>query len=416
MRVFLMCVGTRDPYWAKRDGKQIAYNSLTPQDESSKLNGPILTFFNLLLPPPKRGDRVFLFSTQAAPKVLTPTEKGAEATKRELEMKYEGIQVEHWRFPKDIDPSEFIEVYYAMEKLITKVQEAVQDEEIEEQIVFVSPGTPQMQAAWFVLAHTGRLKAKLFRIFFEDQTPQLLSVDLGPLVISDLISSALEAFKRQDFAESAAMFEKLTLRLAGASRRRAQLCVALARLYSSWFALDYQAALRSLEKSQNDYPDLLRHYPKLNEYLQAAKEALNERQSPSLKARATDLFYAACRRLEQGDAIEALWRFATLVEIIEVALAQDVGYKGSLRGGAHRYLCKRGKEHALSSLEDEKWLFRLRNLSIHKGKPVSQSAAEKAKELAGEALRRYFGVDEGSHPLSPSSLQVLHEYLRELIS
>jgi len=415
MRVFLMCVGTRDPFWAKREGKQITYNNLTSDDEPYKIEGPILTFFKHFLPGPGRGDRIVLFSTQRGPKVRDPTERGGEDTKAALVQRYRDAEVEHLRFSKEIDPSEFVDVYKEMEDLVAKVQKSFQQGS--EIIVFVSPGTPQMQAAWFVLAHAGKIKAKLFRIFFENDQPQVSKVDLGPLVINDLVSLAIEAFKRLDFAESAAIFEKLASRFSGAPQRIATFCKDIALFYNSWFKLDYGAAsLIQLDKICETYADLLRHNRSLNDCLTKAQEALQERKKDVRKAKALDLFCAACRRLEQGDWAESFWRFATVVEMIEVARARKAGYTGVLRGAAHQYLSQRKLDHALPSLEDEDWLFDTRNASIHRAKPIEEDEAKRAQSLAKEAIWRYFGIEVENYPLSLPELRSLSNSLQELMT
>lgn len=415
MRVFLMCVGTRDPFWAKREGKQIMYSNLTPNDEPYKIEGPILTFFKQFLPPPERGDRIVLFSTQRGPKVRDPTERGGEDTKAALKQRYPEVTVEHFCFPKEIDPSEFVDVYKAMEDLVKNVQKSLQQGS--EIIVFVSPGTPQMQAAWFVLAHSGKIKANLFRIFFENDRSRVSKVDLGPLVINDLVSLAIEAFNRLDFAESAAIFERLASRFSGAPQRLAAFCKDIALFYNSWFNLDYEmASLRQLEKICETYADLLRHNRSLNDALAKVRKALQEREKDLSKAKAVDLFCAACRKLEQGDWAESFWRFATVVEMIEVARARKAGYTGVLRSAAHEYLKTKNRDHALPSLEDEDWLFDTRNASVHQAKPIGEDEARRAQSLAKEAIWGYFAIDPKDYPLSLPKLSSLSNSLQELMA
>jgi hypothetical protein len=415
MRAFLMCVGTRDPYWAKRDKEWIPYQKLGPEDEPYKLEGPILTFFKIFVPRPEPRDRIFLFSTQPGPKVRDPTEKGGEDTKAELEKRFPKTAIEHYRFPSNIEPAEFVDVYEALESLVANVQQSLEEES--EMIVFVSPGTPQMQAAWFVLAHAGKIRAKLFRISFVDDNPQVSEVNLGPLIINDLVSLAIETFNRLDFAESAAIFDKLASKFSGAPQRIANFCKAIALFYNDWFNLDYKSAsLDRLNGICEKYADLLRHNPSLNDCLAKAQRALQERKKDLLKARSLDLFCAACRKLKQGDWAESFWRFATVVEMIEVARARKAGYTGFLRSEAHQYLIDSNLEHALRSLEKEKWLFDTRNFSIHQARPITEDETKEAQRLAEEAIWRYFGIEVKDYPLTLSELSSLSNSLQELMA
>lgn len=408
-RAFLMCVGTRDPFWADVQGKAIKFSDLMPEHNPYKVEGPILTFFRFFLPPPSQDDKIFLFSTQSG---RDPTEKGGEATKEELRTRFKGVDVEHWRFPSNVDPSEFADAYSGLTQLVEDALKSLADQC--ELIVYVSPGTPQMQAAWYALSHAGKIKATLYRIFFEGNKPVIKKVDLGPLLTEATLQRALEAFRQGAFFEAASLFQELGQHLLGPAQRLASFCAQLSLVYQAFFAASYARARGLLRNVEKNFQDVIRHANFFKNYLGKVRADLT--LAEQLQGHLVVLFHTAYLRLRQGQEAEALWRAASVVEAVELKLAREAGYGGMpSRLAAHKFLQECGLPHALADTERENTLFRARNDSLHRGKPVTPETAEQALEWAKEAILRTFPdcrLDD--HVLSGHALGEVARHLEQL--
>jgi hypothetical protein len=363
-RVFLMCVGTRDPVWAEKDEVR---------------EGPILTFFRLFFATkgPEPVDRVYLFSTRAGSKVRlgTATERRGEATKSELQRRYRGLQVEHRRFP-DIDPSEFPEL---VDALLGLARVAEEENPGSGMVVNTSPGTPQMQAAWYALVHSGQLVADLYRVIPDPVSghPGLARVDLAPFAAADVKRLAFAAFGPSNYQDAARLFGELARLGGGRLRRAAGLCERICKVYWAWISGDHQLALGTLEAAASDYEDLLRAHSDVGDHVGSLQRLVQERRI-RLDLRLADLCYAATHRLHQGEYADAFWRLSTVVEQIELERARQVGFSGWSRSEAHRYLTQKKVWHALADAKEEDWLFRVRNEALHRGVAISEKDVTRA--------------------------------------
>lgn len=401
-RAFVMCVGTRDPFWASVDNQIIPFRSLPSKPDVKKTAGPILSFLSLA--ELQEGDRVILFSTQPGPKVREPTQECGKATEEEIKRRFPGVDVVHRSFSSAIDPSEFVEVYNDLKGLVSQELESLKEEY--EVVVFVSPGTPQMQASWFVLAYAGRIKGKLCRISLEHGKQVIKEVDLGPLLFEDLRKAALNSFREGYFKEAIELFE----RLKPAYGRRASFCAELSKLYRAWFSLHYHEARKLYESLCKAYDDILRNHRNLETLMCGINADLQFSKTPA--GHLATLFHTASLQLRQGHEAEALWYAASIVEAVELRLAKEAGCRTSSRSQAHEYLLRHGKPHALHSLKDEEELFKLRNESIHEGRAVGPENANKALSLAKEALTKLLDpLDLDGHSLSDAKFKEMAQAL-----
>jgi len=407
----------RDPVWAENREGPVPFTQMTNQEDEVR-EGPILTFFRLFFASkgPEPVDRVYLFSTRAGSKVQagTATERGGEATKSELEQRYPGLQVEHRRFP-DIDPSEFPEV---VDALLGLARVAEEENPGSEMVVNTSPGTPQMQAAWYALAHGGQLVADLYRVIPDPVSghPGLARVDLTPFAAADVKRLAFAAFGSSNYQDAARLFGELARLVGGRLGRAAGLCKRICEVYWAWISGDHQLALGTLEAAASEYKDLLRAHSNVGDRVGSLQRLLQERKI-RLDLRLADLYYAARHRLHQGEYADAFWRLSTVVEQIELERAGRLGFSGWSRSDAHRYLTEQEAEHALADAKEEDWLFRVRNKALHRGVPISEKDVRRALGLAEEALRRMFPevVLGDPHPLANSQLRSVEVVLDGLL-
>ena len=317
MRVLLSCVGTRDPYWKEEideDGKRhrILFSELRP-DEPAIKDGPILSLISAMKLPP---DKVYLLSTAEGKDVLTPTQRGGEKTAQLLEER--NIHAIHWPL-YGVNPISFESLMPEFTRTLRKI---LGENGNASYSVNVASGTPQMQAVWYVLVHSGLLKARLLRAVDNE----IHEVDIDPLFegeIKNLACSALESFSFSVAGDLLSGPEGLALRTRFAERRqRAELFGGLCKVYAAWTVFDYNLANKRLKQTSKNYEGYLKSkaLASIAERIKAQQSMLAELVKPTIppRIRAIDVFHNAWVHYEMRHYADTVWRASTSCELAAV--------------------------------------------------------------------------------------------------
>ncbi len=357
-RVFLTCVGNRDPYWLQEENKEgkriVLFDALRekhPEElPANKQEGPILSFFAKVRP--GEGDRIWLFYTAPAENVRGATKNSAEATRDALRQHFSlndtQIRLVSLNDPAqhpDFDPSDYPKVISRMREEVQKALREI-DEKADIRVIY-SSGTPQMQAAWILLAKSGLLPARLFRA---EGDP----VEIEPLFEDQLLGQACQMMRAGAFGAAAQLLRNL--------EKRAQLEVSeiskdrrgLFRIFSNacqayhhWSLFEYASAQKKLsdaarilqrfverkQQSAEVKPTGRKASPRKSSFhsplLDRLRGILDEqvrfldslRDNPRERLRDLYFNFNARRHYEQENYTEAIWRLDALCELAAVTAA-----------------------------------------------------------------------------------------------
>jgi hypothetical protein len=461
LRLFLTFVGDRDPYWRAippDTGKvrepfdpSASYDLTDP----STREGPILSFLKKIQPGP--GDRVCLIPTKRDPKqpgsdrLRTETWPGACQLRAELANRYPDVEVDV-RPLVNVDIGDFEDVIPAVRRLFTEV--AQNSSQSAHWLVLVSPGTPQMQAAWYVLAHEGRLRADLYRVTDDGQVSQL---HVEPLFEYEWKRLGLQHFRFFLFPAAAATFSELASRAHSPERREAAAFFAnLAEIYYLWHTFQYREAsdrLRQLTVPSFCPSPLRDLLERQRQALGALKGSARQYDREAFKDRAIDLYHGARLKVAVREYGEALWRAASAYEqlLLDRALSafelrfcgwrpDPYAFRNSLEQAYRRFRQQKDDTHARTLLDivrnlvggrpgntaqdlfekvepflyvELAWkillvsecglgmeleqrvrdkLLRARNMVLHRASPVSEEDAKGGLEVLIEIMGVHFGA------------------------
>ncbi len=478
MRIYLMAVGTRDPFWMRRkEHGSLEFNAILDQygpEYTSKnldlISGPILSFFQQQAV--NEEDWIVLISTEGeSPVVDQPTVRGGEATKAELQRRYSlpNGKIVH-RSLKNVDPSNFGAIAKPMRQLVQSVLQTIHqipsDGEVE-RIVNVSPGTPQMQAVWYLMVNFGQLQAQLLQM--KQRPDRIEPVSISPLLAEQFIELGLNFFQDYSFNAAAEAFKRAANVLGTYEperARRAELARDIASAYHYWSIFQHQKAASTLQQLVNSpAPDLP---AELSQMINQQTEFLKKLSEPIPKHRAINAFHMAWLEYNRHDPVESIWRAKAAYEqvLVERALkiAEDRSgfrpnpdnFENSLKQQLgkpaldNRSLlkkffaeCQRLEilQESLGSLKArpllEEWdrgfkwdssfwklrakeeLTEVRNQMIHYFRPLTMTEAMKGLEFVKEALERTFGKEILNEldacPFSSQRLHSVKEHLAALL-
>lgn len=449
MRVYLMAVGTQDPF------------------NKQNQDGPILSFFKQQPIDPRTW--IVLISTQGeSPVVRDPTFQRGEATKAELLKRFNHLPADHivHETIKDVDPSNFGRIAPPMRRLVGQLLEAVRQQSQADQIEYVvnvSPGTPQMQAVWYLMAHAGHLKATLLQTKQGTDTIELVSI--SPLAAEQFIELGLKFFQDYSFSAASEAFKRAASALETHEPERvplAKLAQEIAAAYHDWSIFEYERAANRLQQLVTTR-DLV---PELRQTITEQIEFLHKLPQPIPKYRAINLMHAARVEYDRDDMVESIWRAGAAYEqvLLERALQiaeQRCGFRPDpfdFKGSLNRKLKKvQGSEqqrlqqfiqecNEIEILRDylglslvkpllNRWdsefksnsfwkdaeqnLAWVRNNAVHRSEPVTKEQALKGLEIAEEALQRTFGPEIlnelNACPFSAQRLTEMRKHLAELL-
>ena len=330
-RVWMMCVGDRDPYYEKPRipfNPQRVYNEADPNIGK----GPILSLLESL--PPRRGDRIYLIPTRKdfrrphAERLKKDTDPGARATGEIIEQRY-NVSVQYKPLV-NLDPTDFEALIPAMRRILDGIiKESPPNADF---IVFISSGTPQMQSTWYVLAHEGALPPGTRLYYRSMEGVPLREARIELLFEQESKRLAVEQARRFDFQATALTLEALAQKALEPQRRaRAALLARLYLAYHAWILFDYKRTLQILDGLLQD-PDSQTHLAslQLKEVIMRQRDVLEELNwvdaATSLESRAVDLYQAARLHLEMGRYADALWRAASCYEQVLVERAVETLY------------------------------------------------------------------------------------------
>lgn len=479
MRIYLMAVGKQDPFTMKReDGVSLDFPKILKEYGSDWVSrqlplddGPILSF--LQRQPVASKDWVVLISTQGEPPVVdSPTFQGGEATKAELCKRY-NLPEDHVLHEsiKDVDPSNFGAIATPMRELVRsllqKIQDQIEPKETEiECIVNVSPGTPQMQAVWYLMAHAGQLKATLLQT--KQWTNTIEQVSISPLAAEQFIELGMRFFQDYSFNAAAEAFKRAASVLETYEPKRAH-CATLARdiadAYHDWSIFQHQAAVAKLNQllaTEGALPS------DLKTTLDLQIKFLTKLTEPIPKYRAINAYHTAKLEYDRHDTVESIWRAGAAYEqaLLERALQiaeQRSGFrpdpfdfkKSISEKLADRTLLPEERQRlqefrnecramniwqdylSISSVKPvlERWdreftrdsfwekaemdIAWVRNNAVHRAEPVSAKQAKEALKILRKAMERTFadGISEelDSCPFSSQRLHSVKEHLAALL-
>jgi hypothetical protein len=469
MRIVVSCVGSRDPYWAKKDSSQLVFSEWLKQHPGNYASasgvqiGPVLSFLSGLKPPITAADRVWLFSTRAGREVRDPSEEGGKCTRQEIIGRY-GIPDSHVVHgvlnpesggrDADFNPSRYEEVLPRMREAAQSVLSA--HGENVEYLVIYSSGTPQMQAAWCVLVNAGLLPARLYRA---EGDP----VSLAPLFEEQAISQAVSMLRHGTFRAAAAVLSDLSKRAVTPERRGltrffGEICEG----YDAWNRFAYahgenlfRQATRGLQRLQEH-----RSLPSGDEWneligrLHSQTAALEEcRPDQQASFRTLHLFHSARHKAKVGDYQTALWQYATVVEMLTVehaclSLKERYGFtvnpaefRQSLRGAKAavtelyggdlmnvpewledheaRRLLRTLNPTAAESLnsEDIRHLRSWRNALVHRQRQVEEHDVYRAEAYVKHAIQQLWDIDptRDEHAFSYEAIQFVVSLIERVL-
>lgn len=331
-RLFVACVGERDPYWALRAGAVVKYEDLGGDDGSTR-DGPILSFFAQRAR--RADDRVYLLYTAAGPRLRATTHAGGRATAGLLRERL-GLPprqviasaLNQERGDPEFDPADHLSVLRALRERMREIATAEPDD-AELRIIY-SSGTPQMQTAWLLLVNAGLVRARLFRAEGQE-------LRLDPLFEDQLLAQACRLFAAAAFRSAEEAFENLAARadagFAGVARDRRtmfHMLAAVAASFHHWSGFEYAAAHRCLTKTMERcarFQSRLRadgaRTPTLDAIVAKIGAAVSHlarlRAHPLL--RVADVYCSAHALCERGHLLDAVWRLEVAREQALVAAA-----------------------------------------------------------------------------------------------
>ncbi len=253
-RVFLTCVGRRDPYWEPSTNKD--FQRLYPQYGSNYANasgvtkGPFLSFLEKIGYSRKPEDCFYLLSTSPGKEVRDPTHDNGEYLIEALieiyRLSEDQIILQDLNNPKrepHWNPSIFDHV---LPSLKAKVKDILNSKGYErEYIVVYSSGTPQMQSSWIALVSSGLLPGRLFRAEGDE-------VKIAPLFEDEEVKRAIRLLKDFAFKATSEVFEALSKSVVNPQKKA--LTRLLAKLflgYYYWSIFHYFEANELLIEVQN---------------------------------------------------------------------------------------------------------------------------------------------------------------------
>ncbi|MEM4413276.1 MAG: hypothetical protein QXD59_03260 [Candidatus Caldarchaeum sp.] len=426
MRVYLMVVGTQDPFNKQnQDGPTLSFLKQQPIDPSTW---------------------VVLISTQGEPPVVRdPTFQGGEATKAELLKRFSALRANHivHETIKDVDPSNFGKIAPPMRQLVQEILKKIKDQIGDssaqiECVVNVSPGTPQMQAVWYLMAHAGHLKATLLQT--KQGADTIESVSISPLAAEQFIELGLSFFQDYSFNAASEAFKRAASALETYEPERvlrAKLAQEIATAYHDWSIFQYEKATERLQKLVT----ALDSTSELRKTIEEQVEFLHKLPEPIPKYRAINLMHAARLEYDRHDMVESIWRAGAAYEQVLLERALQIAeqrcgfrpnpfqFKESLtqtlkrianaqeRQRLQQFIAECQRMDILQNYlgislvkplldrwdsefkndpfwaEAEQDLAWVRNNAVHRSEPVTQQQARRGLEIAQEALQRTFGPE-----------------------
>lgn len=343
-RVFLSCVGARDPYWNSENGVNQDYNEIVRRHGSdlppALRKGPILDFF--MRHRPRSDDRMYLLYTAVGRAVRGPTATGAEGTCAALVADYGVAEEQIFLVPlnrkgrvtdPEFDPSSYATVMRSFREAcrrVVEVEEADDAGSPPEYWIIYSSGTPQMQAAWVVLADSGLIPARLFRAEGNEVVVESLFED-------QLLTQACRFFSAFDFGAAAGLLAELEKRAdrssAAIARDRRGIFSILARVchaYRDWSTFDYAKALDELKDARAKGDRFIARKEKAGHSARSWRKFLAKLREQILflegytggrEWHPADLLVNAERHYHRGQYAEAVWRLDVACERAAVSRA-----------------------------------------------------------------------------------------------
>lgn len=324
MKVFIMGVGERDPYWKQEDDRMTKFLDLVRQygedfDPTTigAVEGPILSFFRTLRQ--QQGDPspccIYLLPTADRPDVQG-TEKCGNKTKVLLENEVLKGCREVKVFVRAIsvtNPTDHRELYPEMRKQIEKIREEVKDKS-PEFFVNLQPGIPQMRDVFISLSMIGVINPKFVEV---TRAKAVQETDLSFMFEGEILKRATNLLKEGYFTTAALAFVELeTVAVSAESQRKAWVFSRLAELYAHWDHLHYEQANAAISAVLSA-PDMsYSFYQPLRAILEAQRDTLRRLQGRNSTEYVVDLYHNAKRRIAQENFPDTLWRFVAIYEII----------------------------------------------------------------------------------------------------
>lgn len=392
-RLLISCVGNQDPFSYRKEGKSYdeAVNEQIASARQGK-DGPVISFcekFKL-----KRDDSLILLYTKSAKNVLTPTEKSAVDTKKFICSQYnideENIRLISLNTPYDneFNPSDPV---MALDYIRQSLQDALTDEDEKlDTCIISSSGTPQMQAAWVLLIHSGFIKARFFQANSNE-------IKLEPLFEDQLLIEACNLIRIGNFGSVTEILKNLSAIAISKSRREVFFMLTIAAEgYRLWTGFEYQKATREFSgviKNLNGYlthlseterVKLNRLTEMLSEHLKFLNNVLN-----SVELRLLDIYQSAERHYFQKSYVEAVWRLDVVCDLalIETSL-RAINRKYRIRLEAENFYTEVNNSN-LSELKD--LVKKIKKKSFYKDLRESQ-AQELLAEIEPDVLRSVDGI------------------------
>lgn len=465
-RLLLSCVGNRDPFALEgvRSFDEKAEQFWDGEFENRKSEGPILGFtekINL-----HKTDEIILFYTKAAKNVITPTEKGALATKTILCDRF-GLEQKNVRtialnepnIDHDFNPSEPEAALKNMRKALQSVLPPQTNEECETWIIY-DPGTPQMQTAWFLLVNSGFLKAKLFR------ARDTHEVKTEPLFEDQLLNEACNLLKIGTFKAVAEIFDSLGKRAILNERRGIfRVLATVNSAYHQWNGFEYLKALEEIKHALESLKNLqyksklpmpTEEITELQTFLLQQQDFL-EQLPDKFELHIADIFENANRQYEQENYHEAVWKLDVLSDFvfIEGALreienefqvrlkaedfysAVDSGngsrlkdfidtikrpniHYSDLRASEAKRILKNIAPSLITHIVDgfhRTNLAKTRNDAIHYAKPIERNKVYRSLNESRNFVEEFFDehiLTDFDHPLSKQRIEELAELFQKI--
>ncbi|MEK7724984.1 MAG: hypothetical protein AAB336_11575 [Acidobacteriota bacterium] len=343
------------------------------------------------------------------------------------------------------------------------MQKALTGRKEEEIWVNYSPGTPQMQTAWFLLVNSSFLKAKLFRAEGEE-------IEIEPLFEDQFLNEACNLLKICNFDAAAELFESLSKKAIIKERISifhifATICSAL----KSWNSFDYQASVKEIEKALKKF-DGLQKTGKLKKLSDDKQYDFNEFRKNLLQIRdlfgelqtnfsihLSDIYENALRHYHYKHYHEVVWKLDVLMDfaVIEKAIREieaqfnerylaksfytevengnntrlkqlvnnmkqpRVIYKDLREKEAKTILIKISSPSVKSILSgfDRKPLADTRNKAMHYAKPISSSETYRSLENSRHFVEQLLDekiLTNYDHPLSLDQIEDLAKTFRNI--
>lgn len=289
-RVLVTCVGRRD----------------------SGEGGPILEFVTLTARLPKfarwRPDRVYLLSTAEGPGVRGATKPNGDAL--EARLRNAGTETYHRPMPVR-DPTDYGEL---LQHMTRELRAILRENDRAELLVLVSPGTAQMEAAWFVLQDEGVLppEATLLQKIapeFADEEFQIREAGVDALRDRRRLDVARALFGNGSFDQAGrALLELACWTRDDVRASWAEFGERLCEAYHEWDRFRYAEAKQALHKLLEQEVRFARLDPATRELLHQQLAVLDQLTRGSAGYLAQDLYYSAVRRKNEGRWLEAFWR------------------------------------------------------------------------------------------------------------